>query len=131
MPVEVIAMKIRPSKRASRWRRACSQVCSSKSTHESYPQPCPPPIAPAHRGPIPSRKPADAAYIFLYLSCCRESVMRTRLLFGLFFAATSLLLTCGARADGSGHTLYRVINLGDPEGGPDSQGTSNHQPGWV
>jgi len=57
--------------------------------------------------------------------------MRTRLLFGLFFAATSLLLTCGARADGSGHTLYRVINLGDPEGGPDSQGTSNHQPGWV
>ena len=57
--------------------------------------------------------------------------MKTQLLPGFFSAAMALLLTCGAYAADSGHTLYRVINLGDPEGGPISQGTTNNQPGWV
>lgn len=57
--------------------------------------------------------------------------MRTKLLSGLFFAAVSLLLACGARAGGAPHTLYRVVNLGNPEGGTYSQGTSNNQPGWI
>ena len=48
-----------------------------------------------------------------------------------FSAATALLLACGAYAADSEHTVYRVINLGDPEGGPISQGTTNNQPGWV
>jgi probable HAF family extracellular repeat protein len=57
--------------------------------------------------------------------------MKTQLLPGFFSAAMGLLLTCGAYAADSGHTLYRVINLGDPEGGPISQGTTNNQAGWV
>src|ERR1700739_4334675 len=59
--------------------------------------------------------------------------MKTQLLPGFFSAAMALLLTftCGANAADSGQTLYRVINLGDPEGGPISQGTTNNQPGWV
>jgi probable HAF family extracellular repeat protein len=57
--------------------------------------------------------------------------MRTKLPLGLFSAAMSLLLTCGAYAAGSGPTLYRVINLGNPEGGTVSQGTSDNQEGWV
>lgn len=57
--------------------------------------------------------------------------MKTKLLPGFFYAAMALLLTCGAYAADSEHTLYRVINLGDPEGGPISQGTTNNQPGWV
>jgi probable HAF family extracellular repeat protein len=57
--------------------------------------------------------------------------MKTKLLFGLFFAATSLLLTCSAYAAGSGQAMYRVINLGDPAGGPVSQGTTDNQPGWI
>jgi probable HAF family extracellular repeat protein len=57
--------------------------------------------------------------------------MKTQLLPGFFSAAMALLLTCGAYAADSGRTLYRVINLGDPEGGPISQGTTNNQPGWV
>lgn len=57
--------------------------------------------------------------------------MRAKLLFGLLSAAISLLFTCGAYAGASGQTLYRVINLGDPEGGPISQGTSNNQPGGI
>jgi probable HAF family extracellular repeat protein len=57
--------------------------------------------------------------------------MKTKLLPGFFSAAMALLLTCGAYAADSEHTLYRVINLGDPEGGSISQGTTNNQPGWV
>jgi probable HAF family extracellular repeat protein len=57
--------------------------------------------------------------------------MKSKLLFGLLSAAMSLLVTCGAYAAGSGQTVYRVINLGDPQGGPLSQGTTNNQPGWV
>jgi probable HAF family extracellular repeat protein len=57
--------------------------------------------------------------------------MKTQLLPGFFSAAMALLLTCGAYAADSEHTLYRIINLGDPEGGPISQGTTNNQPGWV
>ena len=57
--------------------------------------------------------------------------MKTKLLLGVFSAAMSLLLTYRAYAADSGHTLYRVINLGDPQGGPLSQGTSNNQEGWV
>jgi len=57
--------------------------------------------------------------------------MKTKLLPGFFYAAMALLLTCGAYAADSEHTVYRVINLGDPEGGPISQGTTNNQPGWV
>src|SRR5580698_9078701 len=57
--------------------------------------------------------------------------MKTKLLLGLFSAAMSLLLICGAYAADSGNTKYRVINLGDPEGGTLSQGTSNNQEGWV
>jgi probable HAF family extracellular repeat protein len=60
-----------------------------------------------------------------------ESAMKSKLLFGLFCAAISFFLTCGAYASGAGHTRYRVINLGDPQGGPVSQGTSNNQPGWI
>lgn len=57
--------------------------------------------------------------------------MRTKLLSGLLLAATSLLLAAGAHAAAPGHTAYRIINLGDPQGGPVSQGTTNNQPGWV
>lgn len=57
--------------------------------------------------------------------------MRTQLPLGLLSAAMSLLLTYGAYAAGSGQTLYRVINLGNPEGGTVSQGTSDSQEGWV
>jgi probable HAF family extracellular repeat protein len=57
--------------------------------------------------------------------------MKTQLLPGVFSAAMALLLTYGAYAADSGHTMYRVINLGDPEGGTLSQGTSNNQEGWV
>lgn len=57
--------------------------------------------------------------------------MRTKLPLGLLSAAMSLLLTCGAYAAGSGRTLYRVINLGNPEGGTVSQGTSDNREGWV
>jgi probable HAF family extracellular repeat protein len=57
--------------------------------------------------------------------------MQTKLPLGLFSAAMSLLLTCGAYAAGSAQTLYRVINLGDPEGGTVSQGVSDNQQGWV
>lgn len=57
--------------------------------------------------------------------------MKSKLLFGLFSAAISLLLAGGAYAAGSGQVRYRVVNLGDPEGGPISQGTSNNRPGWI
>jgi probable HAF family extracellular repeat protein len=57
--------------------------------------------------------------------------MKTKLLFGLFFAAMSSLLSCGAYAAGAAPTMYRIINLGDPGGGPVSQGTTDNQPGWV
>lgn len=61
-----------------------------------------------------------------------ESVMKTKPRSGLLFAAMSFLLTCGAHAAGAGHTtLYRVINLGEPEGGTASQGVSDNQRGWV
>lgn len=57
--------------------------------------------------------------------------MKTKLLLGLFSAVLSLSSSCAAHAADSGQTLYRVINLGDPEGGTDSQGTSNNQPGSI
>ena len=57
--------------------------------------------------------------------------MKTKLLPGLFSAALSLLLACGAHAAGSGATRYRVINLGDPAGGQFSQGTTDNQLGWI
>jgi probable HAF family extracellular repeat protein len=57
--------------------------------------------------------------------------MQNKLSFGLCCAALSFLLAGAAHAAGAGQTLYRVINLGDPEGGPISQGTSNNQPGWT
>ncbi len=57
--------------------------------------------------------------------------MKTKLPLGLFSAVMSLLLTSGAYAAGSAQTLYRVIDLGDPEGGTVSQGTSNNQEGRV
>jgi probable HAF family extracellular repeat protein len=56
--------------------------------------------------------------------------MKTKQL-GLFFAAMCLLFAYGAHAAGSGQTLYRVFNLGDPQGGPFSQGTTDNQPGWT
>jgi len=56
--------------------------------------------------------------------------MKSKLLFGLL-SAICLLLACGAYASESGQPLYRVINLGDPQGGPISQGTSNNQPRWT
>ena len=57
--------------------------------------------------------------------------MKTKPLSGLFSAAMSLLLASGAYAAGSGQTMYRIINLGDPAGGTPSQGTSNNQEGWI
>ena len=57
--------------------------------------------------------------------------MKTQLPAGFFSAATALLLSCGAYAADSGQTLYRVINLGNPQGGTISQGTTDNQPGWV
>jgi probable HAF family extracellular repeat protein len=57
--------------------------------------------------------------------------MKTRLLPGFFPAALALLLSGGAYAADSGQTLYRVINLGNPQGGTISQGTTDNQPGWV
>ena len=56
--------------------------------------------------------------------------MKTKLLLGIVPSALSLLIS-GAYAAESEHTMYRVINLGDPEGGTLSQGTSNNQEGWV
>jgi probable HAF family extracellular repeat protein len=56
--------------------------------------------------------------------------MKTKLLLGTFASALSLLIV-SAHAGESEHTMYRVINLGDPEGGTLSQGTSNNQEGWV
>lgn len=56
--------------------------------------------------------------------------MKTKLPIGLLLAAMSLLLNI-AYAAASGQTSYRIINLGDPLGGPFSQGTTNNQPGWV
>ncbi|MGB6488683.1 MAG: hypothetical protein WBE91_17525 [Steroidobacteraceae bacterium] len=57
--------------------------------------------------------------------------MQTRLLLGLLSASMLLPLAGGAYAAGYGQTSYRVINLGDPAGGPVSQGTTNNRPGWV
>ncbi|HEY2036678.1 MAG TPA: hypothetical protein VGG96_06670, partial [Steroidobacteraceae bacterium] len=57
--------------------------------------------------------------------------MTSKLPFGLFAAAICLFCAGAAYAAGSGQTRYRVINLGDPEGGAISQGTSNNQPGWT
>ncbi|HEY6515066.1 MAG TPA: hypothetical protein VIY50_02905 [Steroidobacteraceae bacterium] len=56
--------------------------------------------------------------------------MKTKPPFGLLLAAISLLLPA-AYAAASGQTSYRVIDLGDPQGGPVSQGTTNNQPGSV
>jgi probable HAF family extracellular repeat protein len=56
--------------------------------------------------------------------------MKSKPVAGLFCLIISLL-TCAAYAAGPGQTMYRVINLGDPQGGPISQGTSNNQPGWI
>ncbi len=57
--------------------------------------------------------------------------MKTRLLPGLVLASANLLFACAAHAANPGHAVYRIINLGDPQGGPISQATSNHQPGWI
>jgi len=57
--------------------------------------------------------------------------MKTKLPFGLLLAAMSFLLIGGARAAATAQTSYRIISLGDPDGGPVSQGTTNNQPGWV
>jgi probable HAF family extracellular repeat protein len=57
--------------------------------------------------------------------------MKMKLLLGLVLASANLLFACAAHAADPGHALYRIINLGDPQGGPVSQGTSNHQPGWI
>lgn len=54
--------------------------------------------------------------------------MRFRLGLGATNGLATLLLAFSAHA---GDAVYRVINLGDPEGGPISQGTSNNQPGAV
>jgi probable HAF family extracellular repeat protein len=56
--------------------------------------------------------------------------MKTKLPFGLLLAAISLLLPA-AYAAASAQTSYRVIDLGDPQGGPVSQGTTNNLPGSV
>ncbi len=56
--------------------------------------------------------------------------MKSKPVAGLFSLIISLL-TCAAYAAGPGQAMYRVINLGDPQGGPISQGTSNNQPGWI
>lgn len=57
--------------------------------------------------------------------------MKTKLLLGLFSAAITLLLSSGAYAAGSGPTMYRIINLGSPAGGPVSQGTTINERGWI
>jgi probable HAF family extracellular repeat protein len=57
--------------------------------------------------------------------------MKAKRLLSLFCAAFSLLLGCSAHGADPGRTMYRVINLGDPEGGAISQGTTNNQPGWT
>jgi probable HAF family extracellular repeat protein len=130
MPVDVMPMKMRPSKRASRWRRACSQVCSSKSTCRYYRERslC------AWTTYIEVRfqpERAPTLGIFLANRLMSESTMKSKLLFGLASAAISFFLTSSAYAGGPGHTRYRIVNLGDPQGGPISQGTSNNQPGWI
>src|SRR5579863_1150770 len=79
-------------------------------------------------------QPADdrALRIFMWtwLNSSRESVMRIKLLLlflGLLSAALFPLLSYG----GDTHTVYRVINLGNPNGGTVSQGTSNNAFGSV
>jgi probable HAF family extracellular repeat protein len=57
--------------------------------------------------------------------------MKTRLALGLLSTAMLLLFACGVSAAGNGQTLYRVIDLGDPAGGPVSQGTTDNQPGRI
>lgn len=59
--------------------------------------------------------------------------MKTRLSVGLAsIAAVAVLCAAGgARAAPAQHTMYRVIDLGDPGGGTNAQGTSDNQPGWV
>jgi probable HAF family extracellular repeat protein len=57
--------------------------------------------------------------------------MKTKALLGLFSASMLLALAGSACAAGYAQTSYRVISLGDPAGGPVSQGTTNNQPGWV
>lgn len=54
--------------------------------------------------------------------------MRIKIHPGLLCAIATLLLNVTAHAQ---QTHYRVINLGDPEGGPLSQGTTNNQPGSI
>jgi len=57
-----------------------------------------------------------------------ESVMRNKLrAAGLLFAAILPFLSCGADAQ----IVYRVINLGNPNGGTLSQGTSDNQLGSI
>jgi probable HAF family extracellular repeat protein len=55
--------------------------------------------------------------------------MKTNIFIGL--ASAMSLLFSGPYAAESAHSMYRVINLGNPGGGTSSQGTSNNQPGWV
>lgn len=59
--------------------------------------------------------------------------MRTQsLIRRVLIAATAALgLAATAALAGTPHTLYRVINLGNPGGGAVSQGTTDNQPGWI
>lgn len=59
--------------------------------------------------------------------------MKTKQSVGLvLIGAMAMLFATGiALAAGPRSTTYRVINLGDPGGGTNSQGTSDNQPGWV
>jgi probable HAF family extracellular repeat protein len=57
--------------------------------------------------------------------------MKTQRLPGFFSAAMALLLSGGAYTADWGQAVYRVINLGNPQGGTISQGTTDNQPGWV
>ena len=59
--------------------------------------------------------------------------MKTRLSVGsALIAAVAALCAAGSVwAAPAQHTVYRVIDLGDPGGGTNAQGTSDTQPGWV
>jgi probable HAF family extracellular repeat protein len=57
--------------------------------------------------------------------------MTIRIHRALLGALTTLLLAVNVHAGEAGPTRYRVINLGDPEGGALSQGSSDNQPGWI
>ncbi|MGA9856166.1 MAG: hypothetical protein WBR29_12930 [Gammaproteobacteria bacterium] len=57
--------------------------------------------------------------------------MKLKFLFRPCSLPVLLLFACSVYAGNPGHTIYQVINLGNPLGGALSQGTSNNQPGQV